>query len=52
MHWVSVPRRLRTTISGAVQLTQAAAKRFDFVLVGGLLALGQLESLKHCFHIV
>ena len=38
--------------SGPVQLAQAAAKRFDLLLVGSLLPLGQLEGLKDCFHIV
>lgn len=48
----SVPRRMRAALSGSVQLAQAATKRFDFLLVRGLLPLGQLEGLKHCLHIV
>jgi hypothetical protein len=52
MYRVSVPRRVRAAFSGLMQLAQAAAKRFDLLLVGGLLPLGQLEGLKHGFHIV
>jgi hypothetical protein len=38
--------------SGAVELAQAAAKRFDFLFVPDLLPLGQFESFEHCLHVI
>jgi hypothetical protein len=43
---------MRRAFSGPVQLPQAAAKRFDLLLVGVLLPLGQFQCLQHFLHLV
>jgi hypothetical protein len=41
-----------STFAGPVQLPQAAAKRFDLLLAGVLLPLGQFQGLQHFLHVV
>ena len=43
---------MRSAFPRPVQVVQAAAKRFDFLLVGVLLAFGQLQSFQHALHVV
>ena len=47
-----MPRRMVPALPWPVQLVQAAAKRFDLLLVSSLLPLGQLERLQHFLHVV
>jgi hypothetical protein len=48
----SVPRRMLSAFPRAVELVQAATKRFDFVLVHDLLTLGQFQRLQHFLHVL
>jgi len=43
--------RMLSAFPGSVQVTQAAAKGFDLLLVRELLPLGQLQGLEHFFHV-
>jgi hypothetical protein len=47
-----VPRGRLAAFAWPVQLPQAAAKRFDLLLVGVLLPLGQFQCLQHFLHLV
>ncbi len=47
-----MPRRMWAAFSWPVQLPQAAAQGFDFLLVGCLLPLGQFEGFQHFLHVV
>jgi hypothetical protein len=38
-------------LTGRVEVAQAAAKRFDFLLVSVLLPLGQFQRLQHQIHV-
>ena len=45
-----MPRQMVSAFPRPVQLAQAAAKRFELLLVGGLLPLGQFQRFQHFFH--
>ena len=47
-----MPRRKVSAFPRPVQLAQAAAKRFDLLLVGVLLPLGQLQRFQYFLHFV
>lgn len=47
-----MPRRIVSAFPWPMQLVQAAAKGFDLVLVGDLLAFGQLQRFQHLLHVV
>ena len=47
-----MPRWMRAALWWPVQLPQAAAQGFDFLLIGRLLPLGQFEGFQHFLHVV
>jgi hypothetical protein len=50
---LATPMLLMPSLTGALlELTQAAAQRLDFLLVGILLTFSQLEHFQHVFHII
>ena len=45
------PRRRMSAVPRPVQLAQAPAKRFDLLLIGGLLPLRQFQRFQHFLHV-
>ena len=47
-----MPVRVLSAFPGRMQMAQTAAEGLDLLLVGGLLPLGQLQSLQHFIHVL